>query len=68
MPSLLTEAQLSTVKDALLMRWVVSQGGEVRLGYEELERIGMEYHGYTIYLLANEAGMTLRVRAPEEMP
>lgn len=65
---MLSPAHLATVKDALVLKYLLEHGGELMVSYDELLKIGEEYHGWSIMLRYEKDGMMMRMRSPECAP
>ena len=61
----MTQDELNTIKDVLLMQLIVERGGQWALTYEEVERIGKEFDGYAVMLLGSPQGIVLKVHSPK---
>lgn len=61
----LTESQLATLKDIVLLRLVLDQGGSYRMEHQEVLRMADELQGWGVMLRADEREMVLRVETPE---
>lgn len=56
---------LNTVKDHLVLRYLLEHGGQLTMRYEEMQEVGREYDGYAVHLEAGPETFTVTVQSPE---
>lgn len=58
---------LAVVKDNLLLRYLVSQGGQLTMTYDAMQELAREYDGYAVYLACGPETFTVTVHSPERV-
>ena len=61
----LTPHQLTVLKDTILLRLILDQGGIYKMSYEEVSQIAEEWNGWGVFLRGTPEGMELVVKQPE---
>lgn len=63
----LSPHQLQVLKDTILLRLILDQGGSYHLTFDEVNRIADDLNGWGVVLVQDPTGMTLRVTVPESV-